>query len=75
MSRLKIFMPAAILLGGILVCTTASLGKPEYTKETKKACTFCHEKNAPGNKAEMQKNLTEAGKYFQEHKNLEGYKK
>jgi hypothetical protein len=73
MSRLKIFMPAAILLGGILACTTVSLGKPEYTKETKKTCTFCHAKNVPGNKAEMQKNLTDAGKYYQEHKSLDGF--
>ena len=68
MSRLKIALPAVILLGGFLVCTTSSLGKPEYTKSTKKACAYCHvdQKAKP-------KELTEAGKYFAEHKSLDGY--
>jgi len=73
MSRWKLIVPAAIVLGGILVCSTASYGKPEYTKSTKKACTFCHAKNEPGNKDAMTKNLTDAGKYYQEHKSLDGY--
>jgi hypothetical protein len=74
MSNLKIIMPAAILLGGFLVCTTASYGTVEYAKSTKKACTYCHEKNVPGDKDAMNKNLTDAGKYFKDHnKSLEGY--
>ena len=69
MSHLKITLPAVILLGGFLVCSTSSFGKQEYTKATKKACTFCHvdAKAKP-------KELTEAGKYYAEHKNLDGYK-
>ncbi len=74
MSRLKLFVPAAIVLGGFLACSTASFGKAEYTKTTKKACLYCHAKNEPANKDAMGKNLTEAGKYYQEHKNLDGYK-
>ena len=68
MSRSKIALPAVILLGGFLVCTTSSFGKPEYTKSTKKACAYCHvdQKAKP-------KELTEAGKYFAEHKSLDGY--
>ena len=68
MSHLKVILPAAILLGGFLVCSTASLGKPAYTKETKKACAYCHvdAKAKP-------KELTEAGKYYGEHKSLDGY--
>jgi len=68
MSRLKIALPAVILLGGFLVCTTSSFGKPEYTKSTKKACAYCHvdQKAKP-------KELTEVGKYFAEHKSLDGY--
>lgn len=68
MSHLKIVVPAVILLGGFLVCSTASYGKPEYTKATKKACTFCHvdSKKTP-------KELKEPGKYYQEHKSLDGY--
>jgi hypothetical protein len=73
MSQWKLIVPAALVLGGFLVCSTASYGKAEYTKQTKKACTFCHQKNEPGNKDAMNKNLTDAGKYFQEHKSLDGY--
>ena len=69
MSHLKVTLPAVILLGGFLVCSTASYGKPEYTKSTKKACTVRH----VDSKAKP-KELTEAGKYFAEHKNLDGYK-
>ena len=42
MSHLKITLPAVILLGGFLVCSTASYGKAEYMKSTKKACVYCH---------------------------------
>ena len=69
MSHLKVTLPTVILLGGFLVCSTASYGKPEYTKSTKKACAVCH----VDSKAKP-KELTEAGKYFSEHKNLDGYK-
>ena len=73
MSQWKIVVPAAILLGGFLVCSTASYGKPEYVKTTKKTCTYCHEKNVPTDKDAMNKNLTDAGKYFQKNKSLDGY--
>jgi len=72
MSRWKIIMPAAILLGGFLVCTTASFGKAEYAAKTKQKCAYCHEKTV-ADKAEMNKNLTAAGKYYAEHKSLDGY--
>jgi hypothetical protein len=69
MFHLKVTLPAVILLGGFLVCSTASYGKAEYTKSTKKACTFCH----VDSKAKP-KELNDAGKYFSEHKSLDGYK-
>jgi cytochrome c553 len=72
MSRLKVIAPAVILLGGFLVCSTASFGKAEYAKATKKPCTTCHEKTV-ADKAVMAKNLTDAGKYYAEHKSLDGY--
>ncbi len=68
MLNLKIALPAMILGAGMLVCTTATYGKPEYTKKEKKACTFCHT-------AANSKDLNDAGKYYQEHKSLDGYKK
>ena len=72
MSHWKVVLPAAILLGGFLVCSTASFGKQEYMKATKKACTYCHEKTV-ADKGVMAKNLTDAGKYYAEHKSLDGY--
>ena len=70
--NLKTVLPAAIVLGGFLLCTTASYGTIEYSKNTKKACTFCHEKNTP-DKEVMKNNLTDAGKYYKEKKTLDGY--
>jgi hypothetical protein len=72
MSHLKVIVPAAILLGGFLVSTTASFGKPDYTKATKKQCVYCHAKVSV-DKEEMNKNLTAPGKYYHEHKSLDGY--
>ena len=40
--KAKYLLPAAALGAWIFVLTSASYGKPEYTKATKKACTYCH---------------------------------
>ena len=68
MSNLKLIVPAVLMLGGFLLCSTASYGKAEYTKQTKKACVYCHvdAQKAP-------KEMKPAGKYFAEHKSLDGY--
>ena len=66
MSKLKIALPAAILLGGFLICSTVTYGKAEYTKKEKKACTFCHTKA-------NSKELNDAGKYYEKNKSLDGY--
>ncbi len=72
MSKLKIALPAVILLGGFLACTTASFGTTEYMKQTKKSCAYCHAvKGAPTK--ENAKELTDAGKYFAKKKTLDGY--
>ncbi len=68
MSKIKYALPAAILLGGFLLSSTLSYGKPEYFKATKKPCSFCH----VDSKAKP-KELTDAGKYYKEHKSLEGF--
>jgi hypothetical protein len=68
MSHLKVILPAVILLGGFLVCSTGSFGKPAYTTATKKPCAYCH----VDSKAKP-KELTAAGKYYAEHKSLDGY--
>ena len=38
--HLKTVLPAAILLGGFLLCTTASYGNPDYSKATDSLNTF-----------------------------------
>jgi hypothetical protein len=73
MKRIKIALPVMILLGGFLVCGTATYGQPEYTQKEKKACSFCHTSATP--KEAKADNLNDAGKYYQDHKTLDGYKK
>lgn len=68
MSRAKFILPALIAAAGILISTTAISAKPADVTKTKKACNFCH----VDSKAKP-KELTEAGKYYQEKKTLEGY--
>jgi hypothetical protein len=65
MSKLKFVLPAVIALGGFLVCTTATYGKPEYTKKEKKGCVYCHTKASS-------KELNEVGKCYDKNKSLEG---
>jgi hypothetical protein len=66
----KFAVPSLVVLGGLLLCSTATYSKPAYTTKEKKPCTFCHvdAKAKP-------KEMTEAGKYYAEHKHsLDGYK-
>jgi hypothetical protein len=41
-SFLKITIPAALIIAGVSFTTMTSYAKPEYTKTTKKSCTYCH---------------------------------
>ncbi len=62
---LKIAVPSAVVLGGLMMASL-SFGKPEYTKKEKKGCTYCHV-------AQGKKELNEAGKCYAEHNHsLEG---
>lgn len=67
----KTVLPAAILLGGFLVCTTASYGTADIAKKTGQKCVYCH---TDLKSAKDTKTLTKAGAYYLEHKTLEGYK-
>lgn len=59
---------ALLLVLAVVVMAPLGRSKPEFTKKEGKPCAFCH----PGGKV---KELTEAGKYYKEHKySLEGYK-
>ena len=66
MSKLKFAVPGMILAFG-LVATTASYGKPEYTKKEKKGCAYCHV-------TAKSKELNEVGKCYDKNKSLEGCK-
>jgi hypothetical protein len=70
--NLKTILPAVIVLGGFVICTTASYGTPAIaTKTAIKNCGYCHSdvKNAKDTKT-----LTKPGAYYHEHKTLDGYK-
>jgi len=67
MRVLKLAVPAAILLAGLVISTVASYGTPAYMTATKqKSCMVCHVKSLP--KADMGKdaNLTPTGKCFKD---------
>jgi hypothetical protein len=70
MRAFKLVAPTALLAAGFLVCTTASYGTPDYAKKEKKGCNFCHTTVKPADKELMKKSLTDAGKYYAEHKEL-----
>jgi hypothetical protein len=77
MRIVKLMLPAALLLGGAMVWTTSSFGKPEYAKKETKSCTFCHVKvvMTPPDAMHKDPNLTDAGKYYAAHDHsLAGYK-
>ncbi len=73
MSKIKLILPAAILLGGFLVCTTASFGTTDIAKQTKKGCTYCHVNPSAKKGDPKAKEFTDAGKYYAEKKTLDGY--
>lgn len=73
MRAMKWVLPTTLLAAGFLVCTTSSYGTPAFAKATKKSCTFCHTTVKPSDPGLMMKSLTAAGKYYQEHKTLDGY--
>lgn len=63
----KLVLPVSILAVGFFFSATMSWAVPEFARKTKKECSFCHPPDSW--------NLTEAGKYYRDHKySLEGYK-
>jgi hypothetical protein len=66
MSRLIPPMAAAgVLMAALLLDARASVARPEYTRKTKKECLYCHPPDSF--------QLTEAGKYYRDHRSLDGY--
>jgi hypothetical protein len=66
MRAVKVLIPAGIVAGGLLVCTSSMMGTPEYSKKEKKACTACHAK-VSADKAEMVKNLNTTGTCYKDN--------
>lgn len=74
MRMMKLVVPVAVAFVGLMLCTSATYGKPEYAKKEGQKCQFCHTKM--GSKEVMEKSLTEAGQYYKAHNHsLDGYKK
>ena len=66
MKALKGLIVIAFVLAWLVAASSLTLGKPEYTKETKKACTYCHVKAGS-------KELNDVGKCYEKNKHsLEG---
>jgi hypothetical protein len=42
MKTLKLVVPTAVLMFGVLFSSAISFAKPEYTKKEKVACATCH---------------------------------
>jgi hypothetical protein len=63
---MRFFQLLALLVVALMSAASLALSKPEYSKKEGKQCTYCH----PAGKF---KELTEAGKYYAQHKTLEGY--
>ena len=61
----KFTIPAAVLFAGAILTTGVSSAKPEYTKKEKKPCVTCHV-------TAQSKELNDTGKFYKEHKTLEG---
>lgn len=64
----KFVIPAGILLAGLVTFSSLTVAKPEYSKKESKKCVDCHVKAGS-------KDLNDMGKYYKEHKSLDGYKK
>ena len=59
MRAIKVALPAAILMAGFLLCTSATYGKPEYAKKEKQSCPYCHVKAGA-------KDLNDTGKCYKD---------
>ena len=63
MNQLRIIIPAVIVSAGLILTSTASFAKPEYTKKEKKGCAVCHV-------TASSKELNAVGKCYQEKKDI-----
>jgi len=71
MRKTRTVFGALVLASGLLMNYSLTWGKTAYTKNEKKPCTFCHK--AKTAKEANAKDLTDAGKYYEQKKTLEGF--
>ncbi len=65
-SVVRLLAPAAVLAVGVLFTASNSHARPDYTRRTRQECRYCH---PPGGWY-----INDAGKYFRDHRTLDGYK-
>jgi cytochrome c551/c552 len=65
MRALRLVLPLAVLMMGLLVTTTTSFAKKEYATKEKKSCVTCHV-------AAGKKDLNDVGKCYAKKHVLEG---
>lgn len=66
-SNLSKIIRALALIGGVAILFAPfAVGTPEFAKKENKQCVYCH--TAIG-----KPDLNEAGKYYKDHKTLDGY--
>lgn len=65
MTRMPRLLPALGLTAAFFLSASLGLARPDYTRRTKQECSYCH---PPGGWY-----LNDAGKYFRDHRNLEGF--
>jgi hypothetical protein len=68
MQIVKFVLPAIIVFVAFVLTSAVSYGTAEYTKKEKKPCTTCHVKVGD-------KELNDAGRYYEKKKTLDGYTK
>ena len=63
---MRTFLSAtAVLFANLCLAPREAASSPVYSRRTNKECSYCHPPNTY--------NLNDAGKYYQEHKSLNGY--
>ena len=64
--RIQYILPASLFAAVFFSSASIVSARPDYTRRTKQECSYCHPSGGWY--------LTDAGKYFRDHRNLQGYK-
>ncbi|HWF08852.1 MAG TPA: hypothetical protein VG297_10325 [Bryobacteraceae bacterium] len=61
----KFLLSATVFAGILYLAPSSTFATPEYSRRSDKECAYCHPAKGYS--------LTDAGKYYKEHKTLKGY--